>query len=224
MNEEHHLDEPIKLLRKARGLAVNAGAIGITLATATDPGERAHMAKVLRGFIQRFIEAIQLVGSHAVFRQEAAQNKDAALAIKSFVQNLKSLDPRGDYGGLDRDLACKLTADARDAALPAIYHFIRTFEARKTEIEAARANRMDDQAKQLEHMFSEVEQIGRMIHLISLNASVEAARAGGESGRSFKVIADEIRSLAAKSAVLIDTTRSAIGGVERGSLKAAHNV
>ncbi|MEM1301801.1 MAG: methyl-accepting chemotaxis protein, partial [Pseudomonadota bacterium] len=67
-------------------------------------------------------------------------------------------------------------------------------------------------------MFSEVEQIGRMIHLISLNASVEAARAGGESGRSFKVIADEIRNLAQQSAALIDTTRASVRGDHGGGL------
>ncbi|MEL6691018.1 MAG: methyl-accepting chemotaxis protein, partial [Pseudomonadota bacterium] len=84
------------------------------------------------------------------------------------------------------------------------------FEAERAGFEEKRAQQVKEHAAQLEKMFGEVEDIGRMIHLISLNASVEAARAGGESGRSFKVIADEIRGLAAKSAQLIDTTRSAI--------------
>jgi len=224
VNEEHHLDEPIKLLRKARGLAVNAGAIGITLATATDPDERSAMASALTGFIQRFLETIQAASTHPIVRQQSAEHADALRNIQEFAQSLQSLDATGDYAGLDRDLACKMTADARDRALPAIYVFIRAFEARKAEAEQARATRMAEQANQLEHMFSEVEQIGRMIHLISLNASVEAARAGGERGRSFKVIADEIRSLAAKSAVLIDNTREAIGGTQSANAKIGRHV
>ncbi|MGR3435828.1 MAG: methyl-accepting chemotaxis protein, partial [Shimia sp.] len=74
----------------------------------------------------------------------------------------------------------------------------------------ARKAEMRERVATLDAMFTEVERIGRTIHLISLNASVEAARAGGESGRSFKVIADEIRALAHRAAEVIDTTRDGL--------------
>ena len=108
------------------------------------------------------------------------------------------------------EAAGQLVRFVRLEGVPAILELTALLSRRKKAHETARQAMTRERMAGLGKMFAEVEDIGRMIHLISLNASVEAARAGGESGRSFKVIADEIRSLAAKSADLIETTRSAL--------------
>ncbi len=210
MHSENELESAIKQLRRGRGLAVNAGAIGITLATADDPSERKEMAKYLGSFTERFCEVIADIRQMQIVRASKAEFPEALQELTGFAAEIEALDPADDFRALTRDRASQLTTRARDAALPAFYALIRAFEAERAKYEAQRARAVEKQAQQLEHMFGEVEDIGRMIHLISLNASVEAARAGGESGRSFKVIADEIRSLSAKSAELIDTTRDAL--------------
>ncbi|MEM9437809.1 MAG: methyl-accepting chemotaxis protein [Pseudomonadota bacterium] len=210
MHSEEELETAIKQLRRGRGLAVNAGSIGITLATAEDPAERAEMAAFLTGFTTRFCNVVDGLAAMPIIRTHAADHPGAFEEIKSFAAAIGALDPTDHFEALTRDSATKLTTRARDATLPSFYAFIRAFEGARAEAEGRRAAHLKDQTEQLERMFVEVEDIGRMIHLISLNASVEAARAGGESGRSFKVIADEIRSLAAKSAELIDTTRLAM--------------
>ena len=46
-----------------------------------------------------------------------------------------------------------------------------------------------------ENMIQEINKIAMSVHLISMNASIEAARAG-DQGRSFSVVAEAIRSLA----------------------------
>ncbi|MEM1233052.1 MAG: methyl-accepting chemotaxis protein [Pseudomonadota bacterium] len=207
MHTEEELETAIKSLRRGRGLAVNAGAIGITLATAQDPNERAEMAEYLKGFIARFCEVVKELATLPIMREAGRQNRGLLDEIQGFAGEMADLDAEDDYAALTRDRATAHTTRAREKTLPAFYTFIRAFEAERAGFEARRTRQMQDQAVQLEKMFGEVEDIGRMIHLISLNASVEAARAGGESGRSFKVIADEIRGLAAKSAQLIDSTR-----------------
>jgi ArsR family metal-binding transcriptional regulator len=53
-----------------------------------------------------------------------------------------------------------------------------------------------------EVMAREIDKIADNIHIISLNASIEAAKAG-DNGKSFAVVADEIRSLAGKTQVAI---------------------
>ncbi|MEO0487164.1 MAG: methyl-accepting chemotaxis protein [Pseudomonadota bacterium] len=210
MDSEEELITVIKHLRRGRGLAVNAGSIGITLATATEARERAVMADYLAQFIQRFSDVVDTIMAMPVLKRAAREEGAAAQEISDFAKAVMALDGTDHYASLTRDVATVLTTRAREKTLPAFYVFIRRFEVARSEQAARRADRLRMQTVELEKMFAEVEDIGRMIHLISLNASVEAARAGGESGRSFKVIADEIRALAAKSAQLIDTTRNAM--------------
>ncbi|MCL1967062.1 MAG: methyl-accepting chemotaxis protein, partial [Fibromonadales bacterium] len=55
-------------------------------------------------------------------------------------------------------------------------------------------------------MISDIERISQKVNIISLNASVEAAKAG-ERGLAFGVVAKEIRSLAQSSADSAARTR-----------------
>ena len=168
------------------------------------------MAAYLQSFVERFCIVAKEITSLPPVRTLGREYPGTLEEISGFAKEMEGLDASDHYATLTRDRATTATTRARERTLPAFHAFIRAFEAERAGYEAKRAKQMKDHAAQLEKMFGEVEDIGRMIHLISLNASVEAARAGGESGRSFKVIADEIRGLAAKSAQLIDTTRSAI--------------
>lgn len=87
--------------------------------------------------------------------------------------------------------------------------------------------KLADQTSALEAFTEEVRKIADQINLLALNAAIEAARAG-EAGRGFSVVADEVRSLAGRSARAGEQINKVVAGVseriEQVMARAQHNL
>jgi ABC-type transport system substrate-binding protein/ABC-type transporter Mla subunit MlaD len=61
-----------------------------------------------------------------------------------------------------------------------------------------------------------IEEIAGETNILALNASIIAAQAGGESGKAFSVLADDIRDLSERTAVSTEEVRGLVSAVQKG--------
>jgi len=165
----------------------------------------------------------QAIGSkldEAVARTEAS-----ALAIMEQVRTLcdrsAELSARlhqaaGDAGEFERDITDNVAALAQMAA------FLKCLPAR-LQHDLDCISEIAGEIKGLSDMAENVQAISMQSHLLSINAAIEASRAG-PAGQAFKVVAEEMRSLAGNShaaAARIGGSLQRIGGMLKEGLE--HN-
>jgi methyl-accepting chemotaxis protein len=80
-------------------------------------------------------------------------------------------------------------------------------------------NSLGERTQAAGEIIASVNDLAEQSNLLSVNASIEAAKAG-EHGRGFAVVAQEVKSLAEQSKQAVSQVRTMLGEIQKASEKA----
>jgi methyl-accepting chemotaxis protein len=177
--------------------------------------EAAAMAQEIAASTQQMTASTQEVASTTGDLTERANQQ--ALVVRGAAQDAgKILD-------IAQELAAGATQAAdRNAALARLARSHRerldtsTAElgrlAEEVDQAAAEAAALASASEEIEKFIIQTKAIAKQTHMLALNASIEAARAGDE-GKGFSVVAEEVRKLAAQAAQAAGSTSDTVQSV-----------
>ena len=153
-------------------------------------------------------------------QQQAAGTGEQAVAIQQTTTTMEEVTQSGVQIS-DRAKQVAASAEATSAAsragLLAVENTNRTMETIREQAEAVAENvvSLSERTQAIGEIISTVNDLAEQSHLLALNAAIEAA-AAGEHGRSFSVIASEVKNLADQSREATVQVRSILGDIQKG--------
>ena len=116
-------------------------------------------------------------------------------------------------------------ADTAEAGRTAVEETIAGIEHMQTEmvVVAETINRLSEQAQAVSEIVTTVSDLAEQSNLLSVNASIEAAKAG-DQGKGFTVVAQEVKSLAGQSKQAVSQARAILGEIQKAGAVAVQAV
>ncbi|MFV0624590.1 methyl-accepting chemotaxis protein [Sphingomonas sp. ac-8] len=113
--------------------------------------------------------------------------------------------------------AAQATAQTSDTGRTAVHDTARAMDAIREQAEAVASNivALSEKTQTIGDIIATVNDVSERSHLLALNASIEAA-AAGEQGRSFAIVAAEMKTLADQAKSATRNVRSILGDIQRG--------
>lgn len=216
----------IELLKRFRGPLAEAEPMSQAVAA---PGESQDIPPMLRSALVRFAknEANALTG-HVEFQRIELARAEGLVSDASSTLNasLYTLDKRVQAQhrlALSIQLALKITVEGHEnpsgsaSFTDTIVATLDSFVMSMLEISQSSMRLVEeieeirDRSQRMESMLGELAEIASRTHLLSLNASIEAAHAR-RFGAGFAIVAGEVSKLADRSTALNSTIQEQISG------------
>ncbi|MFH5925814.1 methyl-accepting chemotaxis protein [Roseomonas xinghualingensis] len=113
--------------------------------------------------------------------------------------------------------AAQATVRTSDNGLRSVEETVRAMDGIREQAERVAENivALSEKTQAIGEITTTVNDISERSHLLALNAAIEAA-AAGEAGRSFSVVAAEMKSLADQAKEATNQVRAILGDIQRG--------
>ncbi len=153
-------------------------------------------------------------------QQQAASTAEQAAAVQQANATMAELSQSGAQIS-DRAKQVAAAAEAVSTAsasgLQSVQSTNSTMEGIREQAEAVAENviSLSEKTQAVGDIIASVNEIAERSHLLSLNAAIQAA-AAGEHGKSFSVVAGEMKSLAGQSKQATVQVRGILGDIQRG--------
>lgn len=168
----------------------------------------------------------QEAGNYSADRVQATQPPLAALELlTSHSQELASAVQAVSISIQESEhITAKAKDMAREGALVTV-NAMCSIDKLVSEIDASAqtVENMEDDSKKIGVVLDVIKSIADQTNLLALNAAIEAARAG-EHGRGFSVVADEVRTLASRTAQSTQEIQKIISHLQEGVRSAVQKI
>lgn len=155
----------------------------------------------------------------ATTQQQAASTAEQAAAVQQASATMSEIRQSGSQiSERAKQLAnaAEATSTASGAGLASVQNTAATMESIREQAEAVAENviALSEKTQAVGEIIASVNDIAEQSHLLALNAAIQAAMAG-EHGRSFSVVASEMKNLAGQSKQATVQVRSILGDIQR---------
>lgn len=153
-------------------------------------------------------------------KEQAASTAEQAAAVQQTNVTMQEISQSGVQiaeRAKQVSTAAESTSIASRSGVDAVHNTNRTMESIREQAEAVAENvvMLSEKTQAVGEIVATVNDIAEQSHLLALNAAIEAA-AAGEHGRSFSVVASEIKNLADQSKAATIQVRSILGDIQKG--------
>ncbi|HEX3744191.1 MAG TPA: methyl-accepting chemotaxis protein [Bryobacteraceae bacterium] len=153
-------------------------------------------------------------------QQQAAATAEQAAAVHEANATMAEISQSGaqiSERAKQVATAAEATSTASTSGLQSVKATTAIMEAIRQQAEAVAENviALSEKTQAIGDIITTVNDIAEQSHLLALNASIQAA-AAGEHGRSFSVVAREMKNLAVQSKQATVQVRGILGDIQRG--------